>query len=353
LLALGLSVPTAAAADEWVVPSETCRGLWIVPVSFGDDPGQTLDFVLDTGAGTTSVDPDSLGWLDRPVRAGKSTVLRGGKAGPLSIHKIKVQVHEMDHLGRALGRPIDGILGFPTFKSMLLTLDYPAGEVRVSEGSLPEVDGQTVFRDVGKTRPYLALEVGGATIPVLLDSGSADGFTLRESDPLSWESEPRGVSGSVRYSGVRLDTKGRLGEDLVFGPLVAERPIVEIVEDGTRLSGVKIMHRFVWTFDQRKGRIRMIADSDSPIRTGPVWGMGLAFRPVDAGFEVVHVFADAPGADAEIRQGDVVTAIDGTPVYRRGCASLNDPPGDEEILFSIVREGEKIDVRLAPRILVP
>jgi membrane-associated protease RseP (regulator of RpoE activity) len=206
---------------------------------------------------------------------------------------------------------------------------------------------------VGKVRPYLALDLDGTTIPVLVDSGSTSGLTLRASDPLEWAIEPRAVSASVRYTEIRIDKTGRLDGDVAYGPLILERPIIEVIENGTRLSGEDLMRRFVWTFDQRARRIRMIAPSEDPIRTGPVRGTGLALRPVDAGFEVVHVFPGSPAAEAEIEEGDLIVAIDGTPVYERGCVSFDDDSDREAVTLSIVRDGREIDTRVLSRILVP
>jgi len=62
---------------------------------------------------------------------------------------------------------------------------------------------------VGRSRPYLALEVGGTRIPVLIDSGSTGRLTLRESDPLRWEVEPVQVAASVRYNEIRIDRAGQ------------------------------------------------------------------------------------------------------------------------------------------------
>jgi len=355
LLAVVTLVPTPLrATEETVIPSETCRGLWVVPVSYGNDPDQVVRFLLDTGASYTSIDPDAVERLTgRRLRTGKWVRLRDGEAGPMKIRKIKAKVHEMERTSRALGTPLDGILGFPTFESLLLTLDYLAGEIRVSKGSLPEIDDATVFRDVGKVRPYLALEIGGALIPVLVDSGFTGGLTLRESDPLAWASEPRAVSSSVRYSGTRLDTAGRLDENVAYGPLIMDRPIVEIIEKGTRLSGEDLLRRFVWTFDQRARRIRMIAPSGDPIRFDPVRSSGLALRPIDLGFEVYEVFPDTAAEEAQLREGDVIVAIDGTPVYERGCVSKDDDPDEDGVVMSVVRDGERFDVTIVSRVLVP
>lgn len=355
LVAAGTLGPAAVrATEEIVIPSETCRGLWIVPLSFGSDPERVLRFMLDTGASYTSVDPDAIERLTgRRVPTGKWVRLRGGQAGSMKINKIKVKSHEMDRTARAVGTSLDGILGFPTFESLLLTLDYPAEEIRVSRGSLPEIDNKVIFRDVGKVRPFLALEIGGTLIPVLVDSGFTGGVTLRESDPLEWAIEPRAVSSSVRHHGSRLNRTGRLDVNVTYGPLIMEQPIVDIIEEGTRLSGEDVLRRFVWTFDQRSRRIRMVASSEDPIRFDPERGTGLALRPTDLGFEVYEVFPDSAAAEARLRKGDVIVAIDGTPVYERGCLSTDDDPDRDGVVISVVRGKKRFDVAIVSRVLVP
>ena len=348
------TLPVMAAAQdaqEKIIPSETCRGLWIIPITFGDNP-DPLRLVLDTGASSTSVDPDSIRRVfGKHVKIGRNVRLKDGQAGPLRIHKLKARVHQMDHLSRALGTEMDGILGFPTFRDFLLVLDYAALEVRIAEGALPDVDGETVFQDHGKVRPFLAIEIAGTRVPVLVDSGSAGGLTLRAADPLTWETAPRPLSGSVRYNEIRIKKGGRATDVLAYGPLTIERPTVDIIENGTRLSGQKILSRFEWTFDQRRRRIRMIPDSDEPIRMPPVRSLGLAFRPVEEGMEVVKVFPDTPGEEAGIRKGDIVVAIDGTPIHERGCISPSDSLQKTSGTLSIRRQGNLLQVEVQLRLI--
>lgn len=345
---------TGTANPGRVVPSETCRGLWIVPVTFDGDSSRRLRLVLDTGAARASVDPDAIARVaGRRIRPGKKTRLKHGEAGPLKISDIKVVSHEMDHLSRALGMDIDGILGFQTFRDLLLTLDYPAGEIRVSKGVLPEADGRTVFEDVGKVRPYLALDVGGTRVAVLIDSGATGGLTLREKDPLEWETTPRATSGSVRYDFIQIDKNGRARDALTYGPLQIHRPVVEVVKNGTRLAGWEILRRFVWTFDQRNRRVRMIPDSDEPILMEPVRGPGLVFQPRQEGLEVVRVFAGMPAERAGVRAGDVVVAINGTPVYERGCRSMYGDRQANAAVLTLRRGDATQDLSIRLDVLVP
>lgn len=345
----------AGPAAAKVVPSQMCRGLWIVPIAFGDGgPERTLRMVLDTGAGSTSVDPDAIQRVfGKRVRAGKKITLRDGEAGPMTIHKLRARTHDMDHLSLALGSRIDGILGFPTFREHLLTLDYPRGEVRVGTGELPEVDGVRIVRDVGTLRPYLSLEPGAVRVPVLVDSGSTGALTLRESDPVPWKVEPRATSAVVRYVGIRVEREGRMDGDVAVGQLVVRDPIVKLTDDGTRLLGYQFMRRFSWTFDTRNRRIELIPDGDAPIESPSEHGIGVAFRPVEGGFEVARVFDGLPGARAGLSEGDVVVAVNGVHVVERGCAPLIDPASNGPLLLTVRRDDLDVDVEVVPEILAP
>lgn len=181
---------------------------------------------------------------------------------------------------------------------------------------------------MGKIRPYLSMEGGGATVAVLVDSESTAGLTLRESDVHRWAVEPWADSASARYSRIHLDHAGRLAEDVVYGPLILEQPIVEVIEKGRGLSGEELMRGFVCGFDQSARRIRMFAESKEPIRTAAVRGTGIALWPTRSG-------------------------LDAVPVYERGRSSLNDLGDGDAVVMSIVRDGEETEVRIPVRVLVP
>jgi len=337
-----------------VVPSQMCRGLWIVPVSYGDHPDKTIRLILDTGANVTSVDPDAIERVtNRRIRAGRKIRLKNGEAGPLKINSMKVTSHEMDKLSRALGADVDGILGFRTFRSMLLTLDYLNSEIRVANGELPKVDDLTIFRDYGKSRPFVPLTLAGAGHTVLVDSGATGGLTLRDSDVTDWLHAPIATSGSVRYKTIQLNSEGRAQGSWSFGPLTIDQPIVKIANSGSRLAGFEILQRFVWTFDQHNNRIRMQADPDEPILMKSVAGTGLILNPKDEGFEVVRVLDGMPGDKAGVQKGDVIVAIDDTPVYERGCNSVAEKIPGEIAIFSVQRDDDLLSIAIEMAVLVP
>lgn len=354
LLALGpIAGPAGAVPGEPVIPSERCRGMWIVPVAFGPR-AERLDLAFDTGAASTVIDPEALQRITgRRLAPGRSVRLRDGVAGPLRLPSIAATSQEMDALSQALGRRIDGILGVDAWDHLLLTLDYPAGEIRIAQGPLPAVDGRTVLRDEGRQRPEIRLAAGGPPLSFLVDSGSLRGLTVLSSDVLDWAAAPRPVAGSVRLVGIRLLDAGRLAGSLRLGPLVIDRPVVHVVEPGAaRLLGEDVMRRFAWTFDRRSRKIRLVPASSEPITSPPLRGSGIAFRPIASGLEIAHLFPGLPAERAGLRVGDVVVAIDGRRVVARGCEELPDTrsPGAS---LSLLRAGEPIEVRVAFEDLVP
>ena len=126
-----------------------------------------------------------------------------------------------------------------------------------------------------------------------------------------------------------------------------------VVETGTRLSGYKVLRRFVWTFDQRNRRIRLVADSEDPILMEPVRGIGLVYRPKEQGFEVAKVMPGTPAERAGILKGDVVFAIDGLPVYERGCQPMNGDQSAESHLLSLHRGDNSMEISVPAEVLVP
>jgi hypothetical protein len=332
-----------------LVPSSYCRGLFIVPVSWKD---QTLQFVLDTGASHWSVDPDALERLrGKRYASGKKITLRKGMAGPLKLRKLRAWIHELDHLALAVGHEVDGIMGVDTFEELLLTLDYPAREVRVQKGSLPEVNGIDIFRDHGKNRPFLRFEVGDKAVPVLLDSGFTGRLKLHEDDPLEWKVQPTMVHVAVRYAEVELQFAGRLQGLYRLGPLELVEPVTGVT-DGTRLAGAELLQHVVLTLDRAQRRVLMRAHDDSRVSSEPYRSLGLGLRPRRNGLEVTGVFSGTPAEQAGIVRGDLVTHVDGQFVHDRSCESLSDAvPGSRRL--TLLREGIRFEADVEQAVLIP
>jgi hypothetical protein len=288
-----------------VLPSETCQGLFFVPVTFGEGEGTTLELLLDTGASRTYLDSGALRRVLGPNAGVGKISLENARIGRFEIGTLQAPVLRLHTLSLALGRNVDGIIGYLAFRDVLLTLDYPAEEIRVSHGRLPRPDGREVFPYHGFRRPHLDAEVGG-----------------------------------------------RLADAIQFGPLTFEAPIVTLIGDES-LVGWHVLRHFVLTFDQKQKRIRMQAHGTDPIRLASWVGMGVGIYPRSAGLEILEVFADTSAEAAGLRTGDLIVAIDGIPVHELGCRDpLGDPAGRRKVL-SYVRDGIQAEAEIETRVLIP
>ena len=147
-------------------------------------------------------------------------------------------------------------LPFPAFAGKLLVLDYPAREMRVEEGSLPEPDGKTVFSAAGPDdRPWLTVDLEGRKRRILIDSGSNGRIELKKLGRLDWLADPVVSRISTRMDKYVQRREGRIQNRIAIGNLEFDQPLVSITRD-TELMGVHVLKHFVLTFDQANERVR-------------------------------------------------------------------------------------------------
>lgn len=353
LLALALldqpvaeTVSGAPAEFPITVPSEMCRGYFFVPVTLrpGEDGAEdrTLWFIYDTGASSTYVDPDSVARISPTrLREGQRANFPEMSMGPLRVTSLRARVQDLDHLSLALGREVDGILAFDAFDDYLLTLDYARDEMRIEPGELPRPDRRTVFNASGPDdRPWLRIEFSNRTRRMLIDSGAAlSGFSVNHINRFETTADPVASGASFRLNHIERRSSARLSENARFGPNELVTPTIQSTP-GTELIGGEIMQHFVWTFDQRRERVRIERiDPDAPITFEPVVSHGMVFQPEPNGFRVADVLPDTPASRVDIRQGDLITHFHGTPVGERGC----NPPVEDILPLTIDRDGAVIE----------
>lgn len=332
------------------VPTQMCLGYFFVPVTLqarDDRPGsdRTLWFVYDTGASITYVDPDSLERVSgRRIDNGTRVRITDATAGRVTYHTLPARVGELDHLSITLGREIDGILAHDAFGSALVTLDYAAGQIRLSEGRLPPPDGRTVFASGGADdRPWLRVEFPGGARRMLIDSGAAlTALAINRLAPEPVLAAPRPTGAAVRFRHVEQRLGARLDGEARIGAYRLDAPILETTSD-TEIIGGLVMRHFVWTFDTDRSRVRIErAAQGDPIRFAPLTGHGMVLSPEAGGMRVAAILADSPAAAADIRPGDLVTHFDGLPLRERGCAERR----TDALTVTLRRDGTAHDIRL-------
>lgn len=354
---MGQAAPAAGEADAWV-PAQLCRGFWMLPVELEPGPSgevHTLWFLHDTGASQTFVDPDAIARVSgQGVETGRRVRFTNATSGALTFNRLAARVSELDHLAIALGRPIDGILSVHALSGFLLTLDYPAGEMRVRAGSLPRPDGETVFSTRGPDRrPWLDVDLAGRVRPLLIDSGAGGlTFAVNDIERFDLATQPRVMTSAVRFDRIERRAVARLAGDAMVAGLRVETPVVEEVPRAELLGG-EILKNFVVTLDQANRRVRLELAVESPVPAADHFELGGALRPVADGLEVLEVYPQTPLGEAGIEAGSVITHFDGVATAQRGCAGAAAQAG---MIALTLRTGDVqriVEVDVFPVLLAP
>jgi hypothetical protein len=281
--------------------------------------------------------------------------LRHLALGDAHFDDVPVLLYDCAALSAHLGMRIDGVLGFPLFREILLTLDYPGSRIRLQPArNAPLVPGSTVpFDDALKT-PVIHIGLGDRSLIALIDSGSDAGLSL---NPLGmkprFSSGPRpgGTVGTI--AGDRTQQIGRLADNLTIGGYVMPDPIVELTDELSVIGGGVLKH-FTVTFDQERDRVTFYRESRDSIPTGSRRSAGVSFSKTPAYWKIAGIVPHSPAEAAELRRGELVTRINGEPV-----ANWDLPRYDQliatarEITFSLLNGNHETPKTVAVFDLVP
>ena len=290
-------------------------------------------FVVDTGSSVTLVSPelaqryvsDASGAPSvPPVRVRSAT---GGMAllRPVTLKKIQLGgarfefvpalVYDCADLSAQFDVKIDGILGFPLFGSVVLTLDYPRERIvlrsRIPEEGLP---GEAILFDDANKTPLIPVRLGDRQFVALIDSGSTSALAINPAGIA-----PRFLFGPVDGPPVNTLTGdhpaqlGRLADVVRIGSFDIPRPLAEVTDELSSLGGAILRH-FTITFDQEDDEVFFQHDATDSLEIPPLRGTGLSFRKTPVYWKVAGLMPGSPAQGAGIAVGDLVSRIDGEPV---------------------------------------
>ncbi len=325
------------------VPIVYADGLLCVDVAVGEHA--PVPFVIDSGAGTTVLDSTFAAQLGVTAQASLPGMGGGGvrQAALATLPPLRVADLQLATQTGALlpltpliesvtDLPVRGILGYDFLSRFVTRIDYAAQQVTFFDpDSFPRPTGpQAVAVDAPLALNLFTLPVaveGGCTGAILLDTGATSsrlgrafaercgflerpgrtavvqGIAGREEDRairLAWIE----VAGfRVAHPAVSLQTQAAGG--FVTGPYIG-------------LLGNNILERFVLTLDYA-GQCLIFEAGPFFDHPRPTDKVGLQLARNAAGELVVRgLLNDTPASRAGLREGDVITAIDGRPVAEWG-----------------------------------
>jgi len=351
--------------------------------------GHELDFILDTGAGNTSLDLNTAKRLGVKLGATFSV----GGAGPSrvsaarvddasvsvegsSITQPVVSAIDLSRLPRLEGHRIDGILGYDFISRYVVAIDYARHELRIYDqpafhydgpgvsvplmliNRFPHIDADVKLADGETVRGRMVIDVG-SNGSLSLTKAFVDKNRLRQRvGPTVRRTGAGGVGGST------TSDIGRVAS-LSIGGIELSRPLVNLFGDSAGSMSVSsswegniggaILRRFTVFLDYQDKR--MIFEPNATIHDAFEADMsGLLLRLDDSLSTIVveTVAAGSPAAEAGIVPGDEIVSADGVAGSQKLLGELRErlrKPG-ERVLFVVRRGGDEKRIEVVTRRMV-
>jgi hypothetical protein len=313
-----------------VIPARIIGNHFIVEVTW--DKHGPWRFLVDTGSSVTLV---SQGFASRygfqqPPATNPPVRIRSANGDTLSLPAINIKRLELgdarflnipaftyncDELSAHLGLRIDGILGFPLFRDVVFSLDYPQSRLVITTaGNSPLIPGSRIAFNNERRTPIIPLKLGDETFITLIDSGSDGPLML---NPFGLNPEftygPRAGGTVGTLTGDRPQQIGRVRQPLAIGAYTLDSPIVDLTDQLSSIGG-EILKHFCITFDPPRNSVTFFRDTTAVISPAARRSTGLSFTKTPAYWRVVGVVPGSPAAEAGIQRGDLVARINGEPI---------------------------------------
>lgn len=357
--------------DQVVVPGRQISNLLLVEGRVGN-AGPYL-FLVDTGSSVTLVS-DRLasgipGYRTLPAASPVQVVSAAGGAtmlgsttipslrlGTANFTNVRAAIYDFVDFSNHLGVTVDGILGFPVFRDVLLTLDYPRSRVvlspRFPARTIPGVAMPFALED--GTRPIVNVALGETTFMALIDSGSGLPFTL-DTTGLNppFKSGPRTGPLVATLSGNAPRQIGRLADSLQLGSAEIREPRV-MLTDQLSTIGAEILRNFTVTFDQHRGLVVLEPVRDGPVKLAAQRTTGLSFARLPAEWRVLQVLDDAPEATQQIEPGDAIIGLNDEPIIKWNLDRFEKYlRSNDTVTFLFRREGRNYQLKVSVYDLIP
>lgn len=341
-LAALTSAPPAAAGPQPLALVAT-GDIGVLPVVTLSVDGRPRRWLIDSGSSHVLVAPGR-GAVPRdgadpvpidsvagrlPGRAARIALSVGAEA-PGDFDAVEVDLRPV--LGPLASR-VDGVLGLPFLDGRRVAFDLEAGTVDFA--AAPSPGGQPLAREGGL--PVLSIDLQGRSQRLLVDTGAAGAIVRLR---------PAGLA-LHRVQALRLDGNERREVPVIDVPLPA---LARGLPDGVDgVLGMALLDGCRFTLDLAADRFALhgCARAELP------GGFGLQWAVSAGALHVVHVFAGGPAAEAGLRPGDTVVAIDGAPAPPEAADADARLRGRGQVTLTLARDGGTVTATLARRWFLP
>ena len=297
--------------------------------------------------------------------------------GDLKFTDRSANVIALSSLEALAGRSLDGLVGLDLFTRYVVEIDYLGRVVRL-------YDPQTYnYSGVGESIPLtlrdghlfvpakiempggprldrqFVVDTGGALVTLVLTTPFAQSNNLPGPNPRTiLDRSLAGLGGETRVL-VSRATSFTLGNLSVREPIIyvsQDRGGALASSDFAGLIGGEILRKFKVIFDYARGRLILEPNAHyaEPVECDM---SGIRFRAYGDDFRtftVYQVLQDSPAAEAGLRVGDVLAAVDGLTASRFTLDEIYQMLKQEgrEYKLSVRRGGARLSVKIKTRRLI-
>jgi hypothetical protein len=354
------------------IPASFVHNLIFVPVRVNG--GNASLFELDSSAEHTSIEPARAKELGLTVSPA-GTVDRVELTMPgLQFHIAALPVIAQKNFAETTGQPAHGVLGRDFFDHAVIVVDYLRQTVQVLDPATYKYEGQgKSFPITGSGSSALIRAKGDIgrkgfegdfEISTALDSAIVFYQSFLDSKKIS-ASHFKAISASYpELNEGSTILVGRIKE-FQIGPYDVEEPVALFSQRNSKTAanskaageiGGDFLRRFSVAFDFPHQRVFL--DPNLQINHTAQEDMsGLSILAKGANlktFEIVQVRAGTPGADAGLKEGDVIVGVDDEPAADLSLSAIRDlfrQVGHEYKLL-IDRHGQSLPISIKMRRLV-
>lgn len=298
------------------------------------------------------------------------TRVKSLQVGDVSLHDQVFAVFDLRTMSEVEGVPLRGLIGYEVFKRFVATIDYEHRTLTLTLPSafVPPAKGTVVPFKFSGTIPEVQGEIDGIPGKFHIDTGSRTTLTILAPFAKAHDLKTRygakveavtgwGVGGPARGIVVRAGML-KLGGVAVDGPLVelslqTKGGFIDPYVAGN--VGAGVLKRFNIIFDY--GRQQLIFERNANYGNPDGYDRAGMWVNLSAGaFQVMDVTAGGPAAEAGIKVGDKVLAVDGQTPAELSLPALrtklkSDPPGTK-VRLRVESGGQGRDVVLTLRDLI-
>ncbi|KRE96621.1 signaling protein [Frateuria sp. Soil773] len=263
--------------------------------------------------------------------------------------------------------PIAGILGLEVFERFAVTFDYDRGQLVLQPydhgAPPPAVKGNTLPLRFTFDMPVVDASVDGKRGVFGIDTGNS-GFTLLFPQWVEREGllahyakgypQTTGGVGGAFLSHIAHMRSMQLGDAAVGNPLAQlTRADAGATGNPTEAGniGQDVLSRFNVHFDYRRQTMTLLPRKPLPPRRFATAGLRAAkadARHADR-FEVSWVVPGGPAAEAGLRKGDEIVAVDGKPVRAMGSDAFrqaSNAQAEDTVLELKLADGRNLRIRM-------